>query len=124
MPATPTSICLDAPEGPVAEGPGAAARRARADAGLNLAVYGFAAMVTGVSAVAACVVLFGWAAWRKRSAARRAGAATLNLGGPLLRMSLWACLVLTAAGAAVLSAPEMPSYSSPITVEVLPPPVG
>ncbi|MDU8942709.1 hypothetical protein [Ovoidimarina sediminis] len=93
----------------------------RADAGLNLAVYGAAAIVCGISPPGACAMLLGWALWRKRRAARETGARVLSVGGPVFQGLGLSLLVVAAMIFAVLMAPELPAYSSPILTEVLPP---
>lgn len=98
-----------------------ATSKSHADAGLNLAVYGGAALLCGVSAPAACAVLLGWTLWRMRARARAAGDRVLSLGGPFARTAGASVLILGALGFAVVMAPDLPVYSSPILTEVLPP---
>ena len=95
--------------------------QSRADAGLNLSIYGGAAILCGISAPAACLLLLGWAALRMRARARAAGRPVLSFGGPLVRLAGVSALILGALGAAVLLAPDLPVYSAPIMTEVLPP---
>ena len=110
-----------------------ATSKSHADAGLNLAVYGGAALLCGVSAPAACAVLLGWTLWRMRARARAAGDRVLSFGGPFARTAgvsvligaflfgIGMLLILGALGFAVVMAPDLPVYSSPILTEVLPP---
>ena len=91
---------------------------------LNLAVYGFAALVCGVSPVAACAVLLGWAAIKLRKSALTEGRPVARLGGSTVQTLILTALLLGAGLSALAMAPELPRYSSPIVIEVLPPVAG
>ena len=88
---------------------------------LNLGVYGLAALVCGMSPIAACAVLFGWAALKLRKRSIAANRPVARIGGPVLQSTALIMLIFGAALFALAMAPDLPRYSTPILVETLPP---